>query len=217
MDAFLHALRGFFQNLQFGVLPALDGWNYVLLAILVAVEGPVTTLLGAAAASSGVLQPKLVFLSASLGNLTADFLWYTLGYMGKIEWLERYGGWMGIRQEILDRLKRMMVRHGTKILLVAKLTAGFIIPSLIAAGLARLPFRRWLPVIAVGEMIWTGSLVLIGYYTTVAIYRFAHDLEYIMVAASIIFLVVIIALIHKVIHPEFDEDEANNDNEREGI
>jgi membrane protein DedA with SNARE-associated domain len=209
--SFLKLIHDFFTNLQFGVLPTLGMWNYILLAFFVAVEGPITTLLGAAAASSGVLQPKLVFLFASLGNLTADALWYSLGYLGKVEWMMRYGRWLGFRQEHLERLEKMMYRHATKILLIAKLTAGFIIPSLIAAGLARVPLRRWLPVIATGELIWTGSLVLIGYYTTIAVYNIAHDLQYLIVAASIVFILVIISLIHRVIKPAYDIDETNPD------
>jgi membrane protein DedA with SNARE-associated domain len=216
MIELLRYIQELFNNLRSGVLPALGDWNYVLLAAFVAVEGPIATLLGAAAASSGLLQPKLVFISASLGNLTADILWYSLGYLGKVEWLLHYGRWFGLRREHLVRLEQAMCRHASKILLVAKLTAGFIIPSLVAAGLARVPWRRWLPVIATGEMIWTGSLVLIGYYTTTAIYSIAHDLQYLIVAASIVFLLVIITLIHRVIKPSFDVDEANGNDPQEG-
>jgi membrane protein DedA with SNARE-associated domain len=216
MIELLKLIQDFFINLRSGILPALGNWNYLLLAVFVALEGPIATLLGAAAASSGLLQPKLVFLCASLGNLSADALWYSLGYLGKVDWLLHYGRWLGLRREHLDRLERAMRRHAAKILLVAKLTAGFIIPSLVAAGLARVPWRRWFPVIAVGEMLWTGTLVLIGYYTTAAIYSIAHDLQYLIVAASIVFLLVIIALIHRVVKPDIDSGEDNGDDLQRG-
>ena len=39
-------------TIRHGGWPDLGVWSYVLLAILVATEGPITTLIGAAAASS---------------------------------------------------------------------------------------------------------------------------------------------------------------------
>jgi membrane protein DedA with SNARE-associated domain len=60
--------------------------HYIVLAILVAVEGPLMTLLGAAASSAGFMQPGWVFIAAAAGNLSADLIWFSVGYLGKIEW-----------------------------------------------------------------------------------------------------------------------------------
>ena len=98
-----------------------------------------------------------------LGNLTADTLWYLLGYTGNIDAALRLGHWAGFRRKHVDRLTGAMQAHGLKILFFAKLTAGFMIPALIAAGLARLPWKRWFPVLLLGEMIWTGILIVIGF------------------------------------------------------
>jgi membrane protein DedA with SNARE-associated domain len=185
-------IQNIWISLQNGQLPQLGWWSYLLLAVLVAVEGPLATLLGAAAASAGLMRPYLVFAASAAGNLTADSLWYTLGYAGRIEWILRYGRRLGVRRSHLDRLKSEMHKHGTKILLFAKLTSGFIIPSLIAAGLARIPWRRWFPVILSAEMVWTGSLVVIGYYATEGIKQIEKGISYIALAASAAFLLVVI-------------------------
>ena len=59
----------FRPELQMGQVPPFLGiWNYVLLAFLVAVEGPIVTLGGAVAASVGVMNPVLVFIAAAAGN-----------------------------------------------------------------------------------------------------------------------------------------------------
>ncbi len=50
-------------------------WAYLGLALLVAVEGPIITLLAAVAAAAGALSPFAVFAAAALGNLTGDLLW----------------------------------------------------------------------------------------------------------------------------------------------
>ena len=186
MDNIAHVIATFWQNLQQGQLPQLGAWNYALLAVLVAVEGPIATLLGAAAAAAGLMRPDLVFLSAAAGNLLADLGWYTLGYLGRVEWLLRYGRWLGVRRRHLDRLQRAMHHHARKILLVAKLTAGLVIPSLVAAGLARVPLRRWFPVVAAAEMLWTGTLVLVGFYAAAAIAQVERGLHILAILGALL-------------------------------
>ena len=184
-------LHTIWTNFQAGQFPELGVWGYLLLALLVAVEGPIATLLGAAAASAGAMRPAFVFMAAATGNLTADTLWYTLGYAGKINWILHLGSRLGIRRRHLDRLEQGMHRHAAKILLVAKLTSGLVIPSLIAAGLARVPWRRWFPAILSAEMIWTGSLVLIGYFATEAIKKVERGVEFFGLAITTLFLLAI--------------------------
>jgi membrane protein DedA with SNARE-associated domain len=192
MEKWIEFLQTFWLLLQQGHLPEVGRWNYILLAILVAVEGPIATLLGAAAASAGLMRSWAVFVAAATGNLTADTLWYLLGYYGKIDTALRLGRWAGLKRSHLDRLTSAMQKHALKILFFAKLTAGFMIPSLIATGLARIPWKRWFPLVFLGELIWTGSLLIIGYYTTEAIKSVAQGIAVIVTAASVLFLVVVV-------------------------
>lgn len=163
-------------------------WPYLLLALLVAVEGPIATLIGAAAAASGALYLPWVFVAAAAGNLGADALWYGLGRSGGIERVARYGRWIGLREEQIHRLEAGVRQNATRILLVAKLTAGLVIPALIAAGLVRAPWRKWfLPVFA-GEMLWTGGLVLGGYYATAYLSQIERGVTYAAAGGSLLVL-----------------------------
>jgi membrane protein DedA with SNARE-associated domain len=198
-------LRDVVVTLKSGELPQLGFWTYIILALLVAVEGPIATLLGAAAASAGLMRPMPVFFAAAAGNLTADSLWYTLGYMGKTEWILHFGRRLGLRESLIDHLKQNMLAHATKVLFLAKLTVSFVIPSLIAAGLLRIPWRRWFPALIVAETIWTGSLVLIGYYTTEALKRVERGVEYAVLAASIAFVIFAILAGRRLVR-QFDKD-----------
>jgi membrane protein DedA with SNARE-associated domain len=192
----------FFQNLstllRSGQFPEWGIWSYFALALLVAVEGPVATLLGAAAASAGVMKPWLVFVSASFGNLTADSLWYTLGRLGKFNWLMRLGSRFGMSWERMERLEKSLQEHASKVLFVAKLSVSMVIPTLMAAGLVKAPWRKWFPAVFSGEMIWTGSLVLIGYYATEAIKRVEQGLEYIILAGSLAFVIFMLLMGRKI-------------------
>ena len=195
--------QNFIEALHNGQLPQLGTWTYLLLAALVAVEGPIATLLGAAAASAGLMKPGWVFAAAAAGNLSADSLWYTLGYFGKITWIKRFGKKLGIRGDILARLETEMHDHAARILFVAKLTLSMMIPALIAAGLVKAPWRRWFPVIFAGETLWTGSLVLIGFYTTEALKKVERGVEYAAIGGSIVFVTFLILVGRRVIKQRY--------------
>ena len=173
------------------LIQPMAGWAYILLALLVAVEGPITTLAGAVAASTGLLNPILVFVFASVGNLIADTLWYSIGYLGKTEWLIHYGGRLGIKEKFIARLQEDVRDHIHKFLFVAKLTLGFVIPTLIAAGLARVPFRRWFGVLFTAECIWTGGLVLIGYYFGYLIQRVETNLRWVSLGGGLLSIIIV--------------------------
>lgn len=167
-------------------------WAYILLAVVVMVEGPVATLAGAFAASQGWMRPGLVFLSAACGNLLGDSLWYTLGYLGKMEWVEKYGGMAGIKSQLIQKLQTDIKKNAPRLLFIAKLTLGFTIPTLVATGLARVPIRRWLPVLIIAETIWTGTLVLLGFHFGEYLKRLQRGVEIFTIAGSLIFLALII-------------------------
>jgi membrane protein DedA with SNARE-associated domain len=192
-------IHSFIQALRSGQLPQLGTWTYILLAALVAVEGPIATLLGAVAASAGLMKPGWVFVAAAGGNLTADSLWYTLGYLGKIDWMLRFGKKMGINAQTLERLETEMHKHAARILFVGKLTLSLMIPALIAAGLVKAPWRKWFPAIFTGEMLWTGSLLLIGFYTTEAIKRVEQGVEYAALGGSLIFILFMVIFVRRVL------------------
>lgn len=175
----------------------LGFWAYLLLTLLVMVEGPVATLAGAVAASAGYMKPVWVFVSAASANLFSDCLWYTLGYLGKMEWLHRYGSWMGLREKMVHRFEQDIQDHAAKLLFIAKLTLGFTIPALVATGLARVPLRRWLPVLVLAETIWTGTLVFLGFRFGKYVQRLERGVELIAVGGLLIFIFLLVFYISK--------------------
>jgi membrane protein DedA with SNARE-associated domain len=203
----LHNLQILWVN---GQIPEWGYWSYLALALLVAVEGPVATLLGAAAASAGVMRPALVFLAASGGNLIADTLWYLIGYSGKIEWFFSIGLRMGLSRSHMETLQKNMRKHAVKVLFFAKLSMSLMIPSLIAAGLVKARWRRWFPAVFGGEIIWTGALVMIGYYATEAIKRIEQGMEYLILMGTIVFVIFIYLFSRRILRESETETEGDD-------
>lgn len=189
LDAVIAFVQGILAALRSGHIPELGYWTYVVLFAMVAVEGTFAILLGAAAASAGLMRPVPVFFTAAAGNLTADCLWYLLGYLGKAEWIYHFGRRLGVRPELIERLKHALTKHATKVLFLAKVTSSFVIPALVTAGLLRIPFKRWFPYFIISETLWTGSLVLIGYYATESIKRVEQGLHVVFLIIPLVFVV----------------------------
>ncbi len=162
-------LDTFWETMQAGGIQEWGRWNYLLLFVLIAIEGPIATLIGAAAASAGFMRLSVVVAVSALANLIADIGWYYLGYYSSEKTLLRYLGWLGLRARHIEKLRWAMRRHARKVLLIAKFSTGFAIPSLVAAGLSRIPLRGWFPVVFLAGVGWSTLLALVGFYATEAI------------------------------------------------
>lgn len=187
MEALFETIRECWVSIHHGDWLELGAWSYILLALLVATEGPVSTLLGAAAAATGILDIRYVYLGAFVGNVAGDCLWYSVGYVNKLSRIHRIGRWIGLREHHLDRLETEMHIHATKLIAVSKLAIGLIIPTLIAAGLARVPWRRWFPLVLSIEVVWTILMVNLGFYGAGWVTQMEHGIQLI----GIVFLLLI--------------------------
>ena len=167
-------------------------WSYPLLVLLVIIEGPVVTLLAAVAASLGYMRLPLVMLCALVGSAIADAFWYTLGYMHAEERILRYGRWLGLRRHHVEQLQTEMQLHAPKLLFFAKFVAVLATPTLIAAGLARVPFRRWFPIVFLGELIWVVVLVFIGYQASEVVRKVELGLHYLPLVGGLALLVLVL-------------------------
>jgi membrane protein DedA with SNARE-associated domain len=160
-------LGAFFEQawsaIQTGQLPELGFWSYVILILLVFLEGPAATLVAATMAATGILRADLVFLSAMLGNLLADVCWYALGYFGGNRRILLRIGFIRRRWFTIRRLQKDLRGRAARIYLLTKLSMGLLtIPLLIASGMSRVPWYQLGLVSLVVEPIWNALLVLAG-------------------------------------------------------
>lgn len=193
----LQWLDTFWETMQSGGIQEWGRWNYLLLMVLIAVEGPIATLMGAAAASAGFMRLSVVIAVSALANLIADIGWYSLGYFSNEETLIRYLRWVGLRPRHLAKLRWAMRRHARKVLLIAKFSTGFAIPALVAAGLSHIPLRRWFPVVFLAGVGWSTTLALVGFYATEMIKKVQMRLHYLALLGLFGVFILVLYLAHR--------------------
>ena len=186
-------IQGFWQAIRTGNLPDLGNWSYVLIALLVFLEGPSVTLVAGTMAATGILRAEWVFVAAVIGNFLADQFWY---------WLGRYGGqggrifrlrWFQNRKSEIEQLESGVQEHGVKMYLMAKLSMGLLsIPTLVSAGLMRVTWWRLAGVSVLFEPFWTGFLVFAGYRLGEHIKSMERGLQVAALVGGVVLLLVLL-------------------------
>ncbi len=123
-------------------LPDLGGWSYLILFILIFVEGPAITMAAGALAGAEVLRFDWVFVVAVVGNTIADYTWYLLGYFGLYHSLPALSRlrWMQQNEVAIQHLIHNIHRQATRLFILTKASFGLMsIPVLMAAGALACP------------------------------------------------------------------------------
>ncbi len=108
-------------------------------------------------------QLPLVVAVGTVGEVTGGAVAYLVGYLGGRPVLDRYGRLVLLSPAELERGEIWFGKYGDWVVLVTRLLPA--IRSFIAlpAGVVRMPFWRFLVFSAIGSLIWTAALALIGH------------------------------------------------------
>lgn len=113
-------------------------------------------------AASGSMSFFLVVALTTLASVSGDTLWYGLGRRGRsqLSWLDKLD----------EKKKRCMIRsiqfvktHGSAFLLISKFIPGVASVACPAAGLASMPWKRFIVVNLLGRALWAASVSWMGY------------------------------------------------------
>ncbi|MGE5222358.1 MAG: DedA family protein [Omnitrophica WOR_2 bacterium] len=172
-----------------GMLPRLGIWDYLLLIMLSLIQGPVAPVIGGAAAASGIVRPEGVFLTLSTSNLSIDMFWYAVGRQGKLDWLSRFNWFSNVSRNRIDKLRTMVFDQSSTVVTLAKFTSGFVMPTMVATGLVRVPWKRWLPSLFIIELFRTGLLVGAGFYFSTALGQLLKGYSYLTFLFTILVII----------------------------
>jgi membrane-associated protein len=139
--------------------------GYIIMFLLMLVEGPVVTASGALAAALGYFDVYLVFGVSFLANFLEDFVYYGIGRWGGYRALDKYGERLGIARTRRERAAGFIGSHLGKWLVFIK-TVPFISPAGLALmGALGVPLRRFIWWDALIVALTSLFFVAIGYYS----------------------------------------------------
>lgn len=90
--------------------------------------------------------------------------------------VQRFGWLLHLGPETLARAERQVARHGGWAIVVARLIPGFRIVTVIAAGVLGLPYRTFLPALALGGFLYLLVFTLLGLFVGPTVFGFLERL-----------------------------------------
>lgn len=133
------------------------------------------------------------FLAALAGGVAGGILLYVIGRLGGRPLLARYGRYVLIRERHMDEADRWFERHGGLSVVVGRLLPVVRTYISLPAGIARMPFGRFVLYSTIGSVPWTIALLLAGRALGSHWQSIAHTVRH--VDAALVAAVVIAAVV----------------------
>ena len=112
--------------------------------------------------STGRLDPLLVTLSGSLGNLVGSVLTYYLGIKAGRKFILKYGRYILFKKEHLESTENLFERYGDRISFAGRLLPGIRTYVSLPAGIGKTNFTKFVAYTFAGSLIWNSVLTYVG-------------------------------------------------------
>jgi membrane protein DedA with SNARE-associated domain len=143
----------------------------------------------------GNLSMPGIIIAGVAGDVAGASIAYSIGYFGSRELLERQGSKLHVSQSGLDRAHRWFERYGSPVIFISRMLPLVRAVFPYAAGVARMPYLRFLVLATLGSIVWIGALALLGEAVGSNWPTWRHHLEYVDYAAAAVVVVAIIYFI----------------------
>ncbi len=117
------------------------------------------------------LQIPFVIVCAALGAIIGDNIGYTVGRTGGYAFIRRFGRYLFLKQEHLEKAERFFAKHGDKTVFFGRFIAVLRAWAAFLAGLNRMRWPSFLIYNAAGGIVWATIYGCLGFYAG----RLFHD------------------------------------------
>lgn len=167
------------------LLAFLESSKYVLIFIGSFFEGSAAMMTTGFLWHMGVVAFWPAYAALYAGDILSDMVWYFTGRFAARSFFIRWGHFLNVTPQVIEKMEQRFHRYHMKILIVSKLTMGFglAVPVLITAGILRVPFARYVAINVLGGIVWIFLLMGIGYYFGNVLQYIPHDFKIAFVIA----------------------------------
>jgi membrane protein DedA with SNARE-associated domain len=131
----------------------------------VPVPGETVLIISAVYAGTGRLNVWLVAIIGFAAALLGDNVGFAIGHFGGRPLAERYGKYIFLTPQRLDKAASFFDRHGGKVIVIARFVEGLRQANGIIAGITGMHWARFIPFNAIGAALWVGVWVSVGYFS----------------------------------------------------
>jgi membrane protein DedA with SNARE-associated domain len=128
------------------------------------VPGETALIAGAVLAGYGRMNIVAVGLVGFVAAVAGDNIGYAIGRFGGRAVVERWGRYVFLTKERLDKAEDFFNRHGGKIIAIARFIEGLRQANGLIAGIIEMRWLKFLAFNALGAALWVTTWVSIGYF-----------------------------------------------------
>lgn len=143
----------------------------LLEGLLLPIPSEVVMAFGGYMAYSGNLPSELglpafiiLLLAGSVGNMVGAYLAYLLGDYGGIPLIIRYGRYVMLDRESIEKTHNWFLKYGSSSVFLTRLVPVFRTFISIPAGIAKMNRGHFLGLTLAGALIWDSILIYFGYH-----------------------------------------------------
>jgi membrane protein DedA with SNARE-associated domain len=154
------------------LMSSLGYWGIALLMFLENLFPPIPSELIMPLAGFTVAQGKMNFgvavVAGTIGTMVGTYVWYYLGTVvnhHKLQaWTDRYGKWIGVTAQDIDRVNDWFNKYGSKAVFFGRMVPGIRTLISLPAGINNMPFTTFTIYSTIGTAIWTVALTTAGFF-----------------------------------------------------
>ena len=170
------------------ILLLLVKYKYLILFPIAVLEGPFAAIIVGFLSSSGVFNIFVVYLFLVVGDMVGDSLYYFLGRLSGSSFV-KHGHRLGITPEKLEIAKNYFSNYHHRALIISKLAYGVGVSGIVAAGILKIPYKKFLKTCMYIAIIQSACLVLIGFLFG---HAYLQIEQYLNIYAKIILIIALI-------------------------
>jgi membrane protein DedA with SNARE-associated domain len=191
-------LPGFLDSLA-GPLNHFGYWAVLLFVMIedfgVPVPGETILIAASVYAGAGRLNVVMVGVIGFVAAVIGDNIGFAIGHYGGRALVLRWGHYVRLTEERLNKAEMFFNRHGAWIITFARFIEGLRQANGIVAGTTGMRWRRFLVFNALGAALWVGTWVSLGYLAGQHIDGIYHDITRYSSYLLIVLVVVLAAYI----------------------
>jgi membrane protein DedA with SNARE-associated domain len=187
-------LPGVFGSLE----PTLRHYGYLAVAGVLLLENiglpvPGETMLIAASlyAATGQLNIVLVGVIAVLASTAGSAIGYAIGVYGGRPLADRYGKYVFLTAERLDKTEEFFKRRGPLVVLLGRFVEGVRQAAGVIAGISGMKFPRFLLFTLIGAILWVATWSTVGELAGDHITTISHYATYVAEGLAVIAVLLI--------------------------
>ncbi|HEX3192154.1 MAG TPA: DedA family protein [Streptosporangiaceae bacterium] len=188
LPGFLNALSGTLQHYglwAIGLLITLEDFG-------VPVPGETILIAGAIFAGAGRINVVVLGVVAFVAAVTGDNIGFAIGHFGGRALALRFGKYVFLTEERLDKAERFFDRRGSIVITFARFVEGLRQANGIIAGITGMHWLRFVIFNAIGAALWVGTWITIGYFAgnnITTIYHYITLYSYYVLAGLVVLIV----------------------------